>query len=620
MAITGTITGTTSNQYIAAKIDYSYTQDTEKNTSTITATLYFRRTNTGYTTSGTGTFYIAIDGSVQTINKYMNIGTGWANAGSITKTILHKDDGTKSVSISASGTMPDTTLKATSCSDTVELNTIPRASTIAVASNKTLGNYCNVIWIPLSASFRYKLKFTLGGWTDTTGPIHPNKTTDYIYTGYQLPLDVAEQFPGDTYGTMTVTLYTYSDSGATTQVGSASSKTFIVTIPNNSTTQPTVTMSLAPVHSLGSKFASVYVQGKSKARATLSATGKYNATINANLYKMVALGKTDGASPYETDILTNSGTVTINGYATDSRGFTGSTTKNITVIPYSKPKIIPASGENSIICARCDNNGNLSDEGTYLKIKAKRSYSKVESGTQLNYCAIRYRCKPATNASFTDSDWVTILAKNSTSDEVTTAPIANVVSNTSISYIVEVGVVDDVGESSSLRVTVPTLSVTFHLRDGGNGAAFGKYAEKEKCLEISPDWTVKILGGLEVGGISAYVVEQGESGIWSYRKWSNGFAECWGSTSADRTLDKAWGSLYVCDRISAILYPFEFIKRPTEIATIRSDSIGCWLIAESSGYGLNSATQSGSYSAARATSVGSSEKLYIDFIVRGRWK
>lgn len=25
-----------------------------------------------------------------------------------------------------------------------------------------------------------------------------------------------------------------------------------------------------------------------------------------------------------------------------------------------------------------------------------------------------------------------------------------------------------------------------------------------------------------------YVVEQGTSGIWTYRKWSSGFAECWG--------------------------------------------------------------------------------------------
>lgn len=490
MAVTGTIYGSTSNQYIDAKIEYSYTQDEVANTSTVTATLYFKRNNSGYTTSGTGTFYISVGGSAQPIAKYMNIGTGWADAGSTTRTISHNDNGEKTITISASGSISGTSLAATSCSGTVKLNTIPRASTIAAASNKTLGNYCNVIWVPLSASFRYKLKFTLGGWTYTTGPIHPNKTTDYIYTGYQLPLDVAKQFPNNTSGTMTVTLYTYSDSNATTQVGSASSKNITVTVPNNESTKPTVTMSLAPVHSLSTKFASVYVQGKSKVQATLSATGKYNATVPSSSYKMSALGKSDTSSPYQSDYFANPGTVTVTGYATDSRGFTGTKTQDITVIPYSKPKIIPASGESSIICARCDANGNLSESGTYLKIKAKRSYSKVESGTQLNFCAIRYRCKPSTNASFTDADWVTILTKNSTSDEIVTDPIANVVSDASISYIVEVGVVDDIGESSSFKITVPTSLIDFHLKEGGRGAAFGKYAEKEKCLEIAPDWDV----------------------------------------------------------------------------------------------------------------------------------
>ena len=28
-----------------------------------------------------------------------------------------------------------------------------------------------------------------------------------------------------------------------------------------------------------------------------------------------------------------------------------------------------------------------------------------------------------------------------------------------------------------------------------------------------------------------YIVEQGTSGIWTYRKWNSGIAECWGNTS-----------------------------------------------------------------------------------------
>lgn len=35
----------------------------------------------------------------------------------------------------------------------------------------------------------------------------------------------------------------------------------------------------------------------------------------------------------------------------------------------------------------------------------------------------------------------------------------------------------------------------------------------------------------KLGLISDYVVEEGKSGIWTYRKWSNGIAECWGMVS-----------------------------------------------------------------------------------------
>ena len=48
------------------------------------------------------------------------------------------------------------------------------------------------------------------------------------------------------------------------------------------------------------------------------------------------------------------------------------------------------------------------------------------------------------------------------------------------------------------------------------------------------------------GGTAAdYVVEQGTSGIWTYRKWSSGIAECWGAQSySNISVSSAWGSVY----------------------------------------------------------------------------
>ena len=382
-------------------------------------------------------------------------------------------------------------------SQSLTLTTIPRASTLTSASNKTLGNACSIKWTPLSKSFRYKLKFTLGSFSYTTGAIHPNTTSAYTYTGYALPIaDIAPQITSNPpTGTMTVTLYTYSDTAATTQVGSASSETFTVTVPNNSTTKPTVSMTLAPVSSLGTAFSSLYIQGKSKVKASLSGSGKYNATISS--YKMYIGGKSY-SSPYQSGYLSTPGTVTVKGRATDSRGYYNESEQDITVIPYSKPSLLPASDESSIICARSDANGNLSESGTYLKIKAKRSYSKVVSGgVQKNFCLIRYRYRTESTSSFTA--WQTLLAKNSTSTDTVDVNLSGVVSSAETAYVVQVGVSDDIGESYAVQFDIPTDFVTMDLPEEYEGKSIGVFRHA-----VAPDGDEKridIEGFIHGGGV-----------------------------------------------------------------------------------------------------------------------
>ena len=173
----GTISGTTNNEGISSKIVWSSVTDVEANTSTVTATLYYKRLN-NYTTYGTGSFTLAIGSTEKTESNYITIKYGeWTKAITLTATVSHESDGKKSVVISGEGGIDGTTLSSTDCSDTVTLDTIPRASTISSAANKTLGNACQIKWYPKSISFRYKLTFSLGEWSYTTGAIHPNQTT-----------------------------------------------------------------------------------------------------------------------------------------------------------------------------------------------------------------------------------------------------------------------------------------------------------------------------------------------------------------------------------------------------------------------------------------------------------
>lgn len=487
----GTITGSTGNEYIDSKIEWSSTANTSSNTSTVTATLLYKRNNTGYTTYGTGSFSITIDGSKTSASKTLTITEyGWVIAMTASKTITHSSDGTKSITISATGSISGTSLNSTSCSGTAKLDTIPRASTITSVNNvKIATEYCTVKWTPMSKSFRYKVKFSLGSWSYTTGVIHPNSTSAYSYTRV-MPYDVANQIPNSKTGTMTATLYTYSDSAATKQIGSASSKTFTVTVPSNEDTLPTVKMDLSPFSSLADTFDGVYIQGKTKVDADWSgSSAKYGASISYYSMTVSGLGTYGSSTSYQSGLLPTAGTITVKGTAKDSRGYSASTTQKITVISYAKPSLIPYTGEKSIICKRCDSEGNLTSSGTYLRIKVGRKYSTVTTanGVQKNFCAVMYRYKKEAATSY--SQWVDIIDPESTSDYADVI-IPNVVSSTTTSYIVELCIEDSIGEHVRTSFTIPTDQVALHLKEGGNGAAFGKYAEADKCLEIADDWDV----------------------------------------------------------------------------------------------------------------------------------
>lgn len=502
---------------------WSSTATTSTNSSKVTAALYYKRTNEGYTTHGNRYCSITINGTKFSASGMIIITEGeWVKAAEGTVTVGHNADGTKSITISAEGYVSSTTLKSTTCSGNAALDRIPRASTITSAGNVILGTSCGVKWTPMAKSFRYKLKFSLGSWSHTTGAIHPNTTSAYMYSEYTIPLDVAKQLTSATSGTMTATLYTYSDSGATKQVGSASSKTFTVKIPGNEDTQPAVSMSLSPVSSLPSTFAGLYIQSKTKVKATLSADGKYGADIESYSMKVNVTSYGSGAD-YTSGYLSKYGSIRVYGYATDSRGFTGSTYKDITVIAYDKPKITVS------VCGRCDADGNLSDSGTYLKIKATRSYSTVTSdGSQKNFCKIRYRYKAASADSY--SSWATILASNNlSSDQVETGALLSGNLAVDTTYSVQVQAIDDIGEHAYTTISVPTDKVYWH-RDGARRAfTFGGYVEEDNTFAIAEDIAFKVKGEKWVSlGLSTSVAEsesncgRGPSGTGCWYRVVNG--------------------------------------------------------------------------------------------------
>jgi len=398
-------------------------------------------------------------------------------------TVPHKSDGTATIRVR---TWMDTKIYAGVIdldSGVITLKTIARASTITSASSITLGSKCNVKWTPSAASFRYKLKFELGNWSYTTGAIHPNTIDAYTYTGYTIPLNAANQLTATPpSGTMTIKLYTYSDSACTKQVGAADVEEITATVPKNATTLPSVSMTLTPVSTITNEaFAGMYIQGKSRVKVELSASGKLGATIASKSIKIN--GKTYKSGD-ASDLLTTYGSVEIVGAVTDSRGYKKEVTKTIAMIPHSKPTI------TDVEAYRCDANGNAADGGTYLKIKATRSYRTIVVGNEhKNFCKIQYRYKAA-GGSY--SSWETILEDTSSGNAVETEALLDGGLRADNTYTVQVRAIDTVGEQSYTTINIPTDKVYCHRDGARNSFTFGGYVTEDNTFAIAEGIQFKV--------------------------------------------------------------------------------------------------------------------------------
>ena len=494
------------------------------------------------------------------------------------------------------------------------MTTIARASTITSAAEVPLGNNCYIRWTPKSKDFRYKIKFALGSFSYTTGAIHPNTTSTYNYTEYAIPLTVASQLPNATSGTMTATLYTYSDSGATVQVGSASSATFTVSVPDNASTKPYITMTLSPVTPYA-KFASIYLQGRSSVKASFTGSGQYGANIKSYSMK---IGTKSYSDPYTSDILVTSGNITVTGIATDSRGYSTTITQTINVFAYETPYISPYTGYKNIICERSTSDGTASDSGTYLHLKGKRNYSKINTGGIVNTCNVKCRYKSEGGAwSHESGAGVNVLINTNTSTDLFDISLPNIVSDTTRSYTVELNITDGTNLYSAVQFNIPSETIALHFKEGGKGAAFGKYSYTDNMLECA--WNAKFNASLAIHGedVADFVVEEGKIGNWYCRKWYSGRADCWyNRTNAYVNVNTALGTGLYYGTVHSTDYPFTFVEKPMCQITCVSESIEDSLILSTCGSGTTA------LSPIVMVCRPDTKVIYctLSYYVHGRWK
>ena len=161
MAISGSFYGTTSNTAIKPKITWSAQANLEGNYSDVTATLSYSRTDT-YKTYGHWAGSLTIHGDTASVSgKYIEI-TKNSNTVTITHTVrvAHGDNGKKTVTISASGGITETSLTKTTISGKVVLEEIPRAASVG-ATDADIGSVSMVTIGKKSDSYTYTLGWQL---------------------------------------------------------------------------------------------------------------------------------------------------------------------------------------------------------------------------------------------------------------------------------------------------------------------------------------------------------------------------------------------------------------------------------------------------------------------------
>ena len=453
----------TSNTNIKYKITVTEgTVDVANNTSPVTVTVNFYRTNTGYETYGSGTVYCKINGATYSasVTSSQKITSSGINLFTKTVTISHNADGSKTIYVSA--WIDHSQVTSSEQGFNVTLTTIPRATTPTLsASTFDMGGSVTISTPRASSSFTHTLTYQFGS---LSGTIATGVATSRTWN---VPLTLANAIPNATSGTGSITCQTYNGS---TLIGTKSVP-FVAKVP--STVVPSISsVSITEaVEGIASKF-NGFVQNRSKLNVSINASGVYNSTITK--YETYIQAVHYLGSSFTSNLITASGTIGVLTIVTDSRGRTTQITNNVTILEYSSPTITAFSAY------RCDDNGNPDYEGTKLKVTVNFDISTVNNLND-KYYEILYKVKGATS-------WQgTLVSGNiySRNDSFITAALFS--GDETYELMIRIWdffVTGDNGVYASLDI--PTAFTLVDFRATGKGIAFGKVSESDN-MEIALD-------------------------------------------------------------------------------------------------------------------------------------
>ena len=463
MALSGTINGSTANKYIDSKITWSAIQSIDGNYSNVTATLYYSRNNTGYTTSGTWSGSITINGTkINGASQYLKI-THNSNTVAMTCTVKvpHNSDGTKTITISAAGTIPETTLSSINISKSVTLDTIPRASSVTLsASSVNVGASITATISRYSSSFTHQVKFFISGKESTYYKTFTGVGTSQSFT---IPDTWYAAMPSSSSCTAYCRVTTLNNG---VNVGDAVSKSFTVNVP--SSVKPTIgsiTLTPTPITLTNGKRVDLLVKGKNKITVKASGCSAGNgSTIAYYTFQGPSLNNTvvvDGATEcsYTGGTVGDTGTQTYKVTVGDGRGSTRAVTQSKTIVchDYYNPSI-----SNFKASRIANQDGTSSIKCTYTPNYALVNGTNGYTVTATYFKGTNIQAQPLTGSG-------------------DTIPLGQ---DTDSVYQIYLTITDYYGGSGKSDVgTVYGTLRTMNITQDGTGVAIGKLAESNELFE-----------------------------------------------------------------------------------------------------------------------------------------
>lgn len=119
--------------------------------------------------------------------------------------------------------------------------------------------------------------------------------------------------------------------------------------------------------------------------------------------------------------------------------------------------------------------------------------------------------------------------------------------------------------------------------------------------------------------ISDYVIEEGSTNGWAYRKWASGIAECWGKVDAFSGTQSPYGNMYVSSEITALKdkpYPFEFVETPNVTLGLETAGFSGIILSGE----IHSKQHIGTFYLGTFVLIGDDRPITVHAQVIGRWE